>query len=71
MSAAGPSPAVFVSSRDAAVTAGFSAALLQGLAPDGGLFVPSYWPQLAAADFDGATTLPEVARRLLAPFVGA
>jgi threonine synthase len=69
MSCANPSPAVFVSSRDAAVTAGFSAALLQGLAPDGGLFVPSCWPQLAARDFAGATTLTEVAERLLAPFV--
>lgn len=69
MSSANPSPAVFVSSRDAALTAGFSAALLQGLAPDGGLFVPSLWPRLAAADFAGSRTLPEVAQRLLAPFV--
>lgn len=60
---------VFTSARDAHVRAGFSAALLEGLAPDGGLYVPATWPQLALAAFDGADSLAEVAPRLLAPFL--
>jgi threonine synthase len=60
---------LFTSSRDSAVRAGFSAALLQGLAPDGGLYVPGAWPRLAPRDFSGAATLAEVARPLLAPFL--
>lgn len=62
-------PLAYVSSRDATLSAGFGAALLRGLAPDGGLYVPSSWPRLAPADFAGASTLPEVARPLLAPFL--
>jgi threonine synthase len=59
----------FSSSRDPAVRLGFSAALLQGLAPDGGLYVPSRWPQLPVEAFEGAISLPEVAQPLLAPFL--
>jgi threonine synthase len=61
--------AVFVSSRGQAPAVGFSAAVLQGLAPDGGLYVPSSWPPLSAADFGAARELPAVARSLLAPFL--
>ncbi len=60
---------LFRSSRGRAAASTFSAALLQGLAPDGGLYVPEHWPQLPAEDFSGAHTLPQVAERLLAPFV--
>ena len=42
----------FDSSRHQAPTAGFSQALLQGLAPDGGLYVPEKIP---------AFTTPEIA----------
>jgi threonine synthase len=59
----------FSSSRDASVRVGFSAALLKGLAPDGGLYVPASWPQLSPGDFAGAARLPEVAQPLLAPFL--
>jgi threonine synthase len=34
----------FISTRNSALRAGFSEALIQGLAPDGGLYVPSQWP---------------------------
>jgi len=61
--------AVFASSRGQAPQVGFSAALQQGLAPDGGLYLPVSWPRLAPQDFAGASALPEVATRLLAPFV--
>jgi threonine synthase len=61
---------LFTSSRGQAPAAGFSAAVLQGLAPDGGLYVPVTWPQLAPPDFGGEPSdLATVAVRLLAPFV--
>ena len=60
---------LFVSSRGQAPAAGFSTAVLQGLAPDGGLYVPVTWPRLAPPDFEGASDLASVAARLLAPFV--
>ena len=59
----------FASSRGAGAPQGFGAALLQGLAPDGGLYVPTAWPQLTVQAFDGASHLPVVAARLLAPFI--
>jgi threonine synthase len=59
----------FRSSRDPALVAGFSAALLQGLAPDGGLYLPCAWPRLTPAEFAGAEQLAEVAVPLLAPFL--
>ncbi len=58
----------YLSTRDAGQSATLSEALARGLAPDGGLYVPSAFPALAARDFDGATTLPEVAVRFLTPF---
>jgi len=60
---------LYSSSRDPGARLGFSAALLQGLAPDGGLYVPAEWPQLPLGAFDGAAALPEVAQRLLAPLL--
>ncbi len=58
----------FTSTRDPAHTASFSAALVQGLAPDGGLYVPRVWPSLAAQSFGDEADLPGVAAHLLAPF---
>jgi threonine synthase len=58
----------FHSTRAAASTATFSAALEQGLAPDGGLYVPDRWPTLTPNHFDGAESLAEVGAALLAPF---
>ncbi|MBS0377273.1 MAG: threonine synthase [Proteobacteria bacterium] len=59
----------FVSSRGAGDPLSFSAALLQGLAPDGGLYIPTRWPQLASADFAGRQSLPAVAARLIGAFI--
>ena len=59
---------LFASTRGSAPPLGLAEALVQGLAPDGGLYVPTDWPALAPRDFDGAASLPEVAERLLAPF---
>ena len=61
--------ALFASSRGGAPTVSFGAAVLQGLAPDGGLYLPLSWPHLAPPDFDGVSELPAIAGRLLAPFM--
>jgi threonine synthase len=58
----------FSSTRDPAQTAGFAAALLQGLAPDGGLYVPRTWPGLDPKTFGKEDDLPGVATHLLTPF---
>ncbi len=59
----------FVSTRGQSPAVGFGAALTQGLAPDGGLYMPEQWPTLPLSAFDGAGTLPEVASVFLRPFV--
>jgi threonine synthase len=43
-------------------------ALVQGIAPDGGLFLPERIPEFHVGDFDGAITITAVAQVLLAPF---
>jgi threonine synthase len=62
----------YVSTRGSAPSLGFSDALLAGLARDGGLYVPEQWPTLSAADIRALRGLPypELAKRLLTPFIG-
>jgi len=45
-----------------------SDAIWQGLAADGGLYVPDSVPAIGVEDFEGCTTTDAVAARLLAPF---
>jgi len=59
----------YVSTRGQAPAVSFGAALSQGLAPDGGLYMPESWPSLPLSDFDGASELPDVAAVMLRPFV--
>ena len=59
----------FTSTRNAALQTGFSDAIIQGIAPDGGLYVPVEWPRLEPAAFADANDLPRIASRFLAPFV--
>ncbi len=61
----------YVSTRGGAPALGFEAALLAGLARDGGLYVPEEWPQFSAAELRGMTGLSyaELAIRVMAPFV--
>src|SRR5579872_5106906 len=56
----------FASTRHAQQPVGFSAALTQGLATDGGLYVPTEWPTLTLSA--NAQDLPAVATQLLMPF---
>ena len=59
----------FKSTRDAQLTAGFGEALAQGLAPDGGLYVPTEWPHAQASSFTLRESLAGTGAKLLAPFV--
>lgn len=58
----------FQSTRDERLTAGFSEALVQGLSPDGGLYVPERWPQIDPAALRQADGLAALAERLIEPF---
>lgn len=60
----------YVSTRDAegARPASLSEAIHRGLAPDGGLYVPTTLPRLTVSDFDGADDPARMAAILLAPF---
>jgi len=59
----------FVSTRGQSPAVSFGAALTQGLAPDGGLYMPGQWPAMPLAAFDGVSSLPDVADVFLRPFV--
>lgn len=58
----------FISTNDRAPAVDLQAALLAGLAPDGGLYFPEATERMAIEAFDGCLTLPEVARVFLTPF---
>ena len=57
----------YVSTRGAAPETEFADVLIGGLAPDGGLYVPSETPRLAASV--GAGTYQDVAVEVMAPYV--
>ena len=59
----------FVSTRGRAPAVPFSEAILQGLAPDGGLYVPERWPAIDASRLDAEAPLAESAAVILAPFL--
>lgn len=56
----------YVSTRGSAPELGFDDVLLQGLAADGGLYVPSRWPQFELPESD---SYAEVAAAVIRPFV--
>jgi threonine synthase len=58
----------FASTRRKAPEVGFSAALAQGLAPDGGLYVPQTWPTLDVAGMPDPSSLPAVAENFIGAF---
>lgn len=55
----------FYSTRDKNNHKTVSQAILQGLAEDGGLFVPEYFPQIDWKSFDANLSYPEFAARIL------
>ena len=58
-----------VSTRNTALKSTVSDAIVKGIAPDGGLFVPEAFPQVDVGAFAGATELPAIAQRLLLPLL--
>jgi threonine synthase len=56
---------MFHSTRGAAPAVSFSQALLTGLAPDGGLYVPGQWPELGSLQ---GRSLPALGQELIAPY---
>ncbi len=63
----------YISTRGAAPPLSFEDALLTGLAPDGGLYVPATWPEFdegEVREFRQCLSYREVACRVMAPFVG-
>jgi len=58
----------YVSTRGLAPELGFADVLLTGLADDGGLYVPTSWPQLAT--FGPADDYAAVAAAVMLPYVG-
>ena len=58
----------FRSTRGSAPATGFSEAILAGLAPDGGLYVPERFPTFELTDVDPAAGFAETAAKILRPF---
>jgi threonine synthase len=58
----------FVSTRNAQRQVGFSLALRQGLAADGGLYVPAAWPSNLVASLRADMPLAALAAHFIAPF---
>jgi threonine synthase len=58
----------YLSTRGGASPQRFSDILLEGLAPDGGLYVPESWPQADLAAWR-RLSYPQLATRVLAPFL--
>ncbi len=58
----------FVSTRGDAPELGFADVLLAGLASDGGLYLPTEWPNLP--DLSGIHDYAETAAAVMAPFIG-
>jgi threonine synthase len=61
----------YVSTRGQAAELGFRDVLLEGLATDGGLYMPAEWPELGPSDWRALRghTYAELAAELLWPFV--
>jgi threonine synthase len=62
----------YISTRGGAPAVGFIDALLGGLAPDGGLYVPETWPAISASEIGAFAGLPyaHVAADILGRFAG-
>ena len=58
----------YASTRNPALAAGLSEALLQGLAPDGGLYLPRAMATFDVRSLDGLAPLATLAAALLAPY---
>jgi threonine synthase len=61
----------YLSTRGGASGVAFDRALLEGLAPDGGLYLPEAWPDLRGVAADaGKIAYADLIARTIAPFIG-
>ena len=62
----------YISTRGGVSPQSFTNVLLQGLAPDGGLYIPEKWPELNADELQNMAGLPyaDVAHKVISKFVG-
>jgi threonine synthase len=63
-------PDTYVSTRGDAPVADFAEALLRGMAPDGGLYVPATWPTLSPDTWAPGRGYGRIAAQAMAPFIG-
>lgn len=66
----GPSFPAYFSTRGSSPEVDFVGALLAGVAPDGGLYVPTFWPDLSLT-MPTSGDAASLAKAVLTPFVGA
>ncbi len=59
----------YVSTRGNAPEADFAEALLRGMAPDGGLYMPAAWPTLAIGAAAPGQSYADIARAAMTPFI--
>ncbi|MCY4171997.1 MAG: threonine synthase [Bacteroidetes bacterium] len=59
----------YVSTRDASQTVSFPLALINGLAPDGGLYIPKSIPEVHPTVWKNASSFSEMATEILLPWV--
>lgn len=64
------SPDRYLSTRGDAAPTSFADALLRGIAPDGGLYMPQSWPTLPADAARPGRTYAEMAKEAISPFIG-
>ncbi|WP_292084000.1 MULTISPECIES: threonine synthase [unclassified Brevundimonas] len=64
------SPDRYLSTRGDAAPTSFADALLRGIAPDGGLYMPQAWPTLPADAARPGRTYAEMAKEAISPFIG-
>ena len=61
----------YISTRNTNEILGFNETLLRGLAPDGGLYVPSEWPKIRTDDLASLKLgYANLAAQILKPFIG-
>lgn len=60
----------YVSTRGEAAEVDFVQALLRGMAPDGGLYMPAAWPSLPLNAARQGRAYGDIARAAMAPFIG-
>ena len=64
------SPDRYLSTRGDAAPTSFADALLRGIAPDGGLYMPQAWPTLPADAARPGRAYAEMAKEAISPFIG-